>query len=228
VKRPAYGGTCYSDFDVGTTATVTAYDQAGTTKLVQWVASTPGAQAYAHPMDGFAAGDLHPTLGCPVPLSQSIAPSILPQATASSLPHGQPLPRATIAGIASGASCGLIAVIVLVWLALRSHRKRRSQPLSPRPTIVHMDYEQSKLDMHKQAITRARNGSHGTLEAQENPILEKEALERYEIGCGSARSSALHKQKGEVQVPVELDADSLAELEAEHVKSDFKYTYSPI
>lgn len=53
-NRPAYGGTCYSNFQVGQTATVTAYDSASVTATVEWVASATNDQAYAHPIDGFA------------------------------------------------------------------------------------------------------------------------------------------------------------------------------
>jgi hypothetical protein len=35
--------------------TVTAYDSRSVTATVLWVASTSGAQAYAHPIDGYAA-----------------------------------------------------------------------------------------------------------------------------------------------------------------------------
>jgi hypothetical protein len=217
VKRPAYGGTCYSNFDVGTTATVTAYDQTGLIQLVEWVASTSDAQAYAHPMDGFAA--VHPSLGCPAPLSPATVPSV---------PHGKHLSRGTIAGIVSGASSVLIAVVVLVWLALRSYRKRHRQASSYQPTIFHIDHEQAKIEMRKMAAKLARNESHGTLEVQENPVLEKEAPERFEIGCKSARSSALYQQASDVRSPAELDAEYIAELEGEDIKKDVKYTYSPI
>jgi len=61
--RPGYGGTCYSDFTMGKTVYVTAYNATGATNLAAWTASTSGAQAYAHVIDGFATQS--PMLGCP-------------------------------------------------------------------------------------------------------------------------------------------------------------------
>ncbi|KAH8661846.1 hypothetical protein BX600DRAFT_303378 [Xylariales sp. PMI_506] len=54
-NRPAYGGTCYSNFDLSQTVTVTAFDNVNVTATADWVASTSGAQAYGHPIDGFMA-----------------------------------------------------------------------------------------------------------------------------------------------------------------------------
>ncbi|OLN87683.1 hypothetical protein CCHL11_05631 [Colletotrichum chlorophyti] len=53
--RPAYGGTCYSDFDLSQTATVTVYNPVELSTTIAWVATTTPAQAYAHPIDGIAA-----------------------------------------------------------------------------------------------------------------------------------------------------------------------------
>ncbi|EON69384.1 hypothetical protein W97_08644, partial [Coniosporium apollinis CBS 100218] len=53
--RPGYGGTCYSNFEVGRVTSVTAYDSFQATAIVSWVASTSLDQAYAHPIDGVAA-----------------------------------------------------------------------------------------------------------------------------------------------------------------------------
>jgi len=77
-------------------------------------------------------------------------------------------------------------------------------------------------------MSRARNGSHDTLEVQGNPILEIEAPERFEIGGASVRCSALQNQKVNAPTCVELDANALAELGAEDIKRDVKYPYSPI
>ncbi|EXF76443.1 hypothetical protein CFIO01_11830 [Colletotrichum fioriniae PJ7] len=53
--RPAYGGTCYSNFDLSQTATVTVYNPEELSTTIAWVATTTPAQAYAHPIDGIAA-----------------------------------------------------------------------------------------------------------------------------------------------------------------------------
>ncbi|EFQ33796.1 uncharacterized protein GLRG_08940 [Colletotrichum graminicola M1.001] len=58
--RPAYGGTCYSNFELGKTATVTVYNNHMLSTTIAWAASTTPAQAYAHPIDGIAA-DYTPT-----------------------------------------------------------------------------------------------------------------------------------------------------------------------
>lgn len=52
--RPAYGGTCYSDFDLGQVATVTVYNESALSTTKEWSATTTPAQAYAHPIDGYA------------------------------------------------------------------------------------------------------------------------------------------------------------------------------
>lgn len=59
-NRPAYGGTCYSDFTLGDVATVTVYNSTALSNTIAWTASTTPAQAYAHPIDGIAA-DYTPT-----------------------------------------------------------------------------------------------------------------------------------------------------------------------
>ncbi|KAL0938167.1 CFEM domain protein [Colletotrichum truncatum] len=53
--RPAYGGTCYSNFDLSQTATVTVYNPVELSTTIAWVATTTPAQAYAHPIEGIAA-----------------------------------------------------------------------------------------------------------------------------------------------------------------------------
>ncbi|KAK2732998.1 CFEM domain protein [Colletotrichum kahawae] len=58
--RPAYGGTCYSNFDLSQTATVTVYNPVELSTTIAWVATTTPAQAYNHPIEGFAM-DYTPT-----------------------------------------------------------------------------------------------------------------------------------------------------------------------
>ncbi|KAF2268667.1 hypothetical protein CC78DRAFT_565168 [Lojkania enalia] len=119
-NRPGYGGTCYSDFTVGSTYTVTAFNVSGDTNVAIWIASTRDEQAYAHPIDGFAASP--PTLGCPAP-------------------HSQGLSRATIAGASIGAISGLISLISLVWALLRYTRYRHPPPPQPDLKIEHVDHD---------------------------------------------------------------------------------------
>lgn len=58
--RPAYGGTCYSDFALGQVETVTVYNATALSQTREWSASTTPAQAYGHPIDGIAL-DYTPT-----------------------------------------------------------------------------------------------------------------------------------------------------------------------
>jgi hypothetical protein len=51
-NRPAYGGTCYSDINIGSTITVTQYNSVDVSGTVSFAFPT-SAQAYAHPIDGF-------------------------------------------------------------------------------------------------------------------------------------------------------------------------------
>ncbi|KAI2785581.1 hypothetical protein F4815DRAFT_497700 [Daldinia loculata] len=100
-NRPAYGGTCYSNFEVGQTATVTAYDSASVTATVEWVASATNDQAYAHPIDGFALS------------------------TDDSKSTG--LSGGAIAGIVIGVLAVVIAILVGLLFFLRRYRQKRKQ-----------------------------------------------------------------------------------------------------
>ncbi|KAF3065863.1 hypothetical protein GL218_09313 [Daldinia childiae] len=100
-NRPAYGGTCYSNFQVGQTATVTAYDNASVTATVEWVASATNDQAYAHPIDGFSLS------------------------TDDSNSTG--LSGGAIAGIVIGVLAVVIAILVGLLFFLRRYRQKRKQ-----------------------------------------------------------------------------------------------------
>ncbi|KAH9217513.1 hypothetical protein DL95DRAFT_386361 [Leptodontidium sp. 2 PMI_412] len=54
--RPAFGGTCYSNIDMATPVLVTAYGSSSVTATSYFTATVTNAQAYAHPIDGFAFG----------------------------------------------------------------------------------------------------------------------------------------------------------------------------
>ncbi|KAK8061638.1 hypothetical protein PG994_008004 [Apiospora phragmitis] len=54
--RPAYGGTCYSQFTVGQTVNVTKYGTASLSGTGKFAATTSVDSAYAHPMDGYKVG----------------------------------------------------------------------------------------------------------------------------------------------------------------------------
>ncbi|KAI8957026.1 hypothetical protein F5Y11DRAFT_364403 [Daldinia sp. FL1419] len=106
-NRPAYGGTCYSNFRIGQTATVTAYDSGSITATVEWVASATNDQAYAHPIDGFALSALNND-------SKSTG-----------------LSGGAIAGIVIGVLVGVIALLVGLLFFLRRQRQKKKKAQSP-------------------------------------------------------------------------------------------------
>ncbi|KAF1993268.1 hypothetical protein P154DRAFT_82220 [Amniculicola lignicola CBS 123094] len=142
-QRPAYGGTCYSPFAVGSTYTVIAYDENGSTRTAPWVASTTGANAYAHPIDGFASASV--TIGCSDHAYRQQAAR---------------LSRKAIAAVSIGAVGALASIITVVWFLLRFRRRHRdnhraphryyrqdSQPQLRSPLkIVHVDHDITKSE----------------------------------------------------------------------------------
>lgn len=146
-SRPAYGGTCYSPFTVGVIETAVAYDADGSTHLQPWSASTSGANAYAHPIDGFAESAT--TAGCIAPTTSSLLSNSSSAVTVSSFSSAATLNIATaaasrssktsggtIAGAVVGAVVGLAVVVGIIFLLLR--RRRRQSPSSA-PEIHQID-----------------------------------------------------------------------------------------
>ena len=120
-----------------------AYDTDGSTRLQPWAASTSGANAYAHPIDGFA--DSIPSLGCSAVISTSRSSNISSAETASSFSSTATLSDATaaatssnktssgtIAGAAVGGVIGLLIIVGLVFFLLR---RRRRQPSHSTPDV---------------------------------------------------------------------------------------------
>ncbi|KAF2127213.1 hypothetical protein P153DRAFT_358831 [Dothidotthia symphoricarpi CBS 119687] len=128
-SRPAYGGTCYSDFTVSSTLTALKYNSEGSTGTEPWIASKTGIQAYAHPIDGFAPHS--PSLGCALNTSshsKNTTSTSLPASSSSSSPAQTPTPSHTpspgaIAGAVLGALVGLILLLTLILFLLRRHRR---------------------------------------------------------------------------------------------------------
>ncbi|KAF2133097.1 hypothetical protein P153DRAFT_392955 [Dothidotthia symphoricarpi CBS 119687] len=156
--RPFYGGTCYSEFSVSKSATVLKYGEDGQTDVELWAATTTGANAYAHPIDGFAIS--FPTLGCAAqvsslslasspsgsnttstssssrdPRSSSFSSSSTAAAgvTVSSLNTSSTISPGTIAGAVIGSVVGLATIIGLVFFLLyrRKHAQSQSDPKAP-------------------------------------------------------------------------------------------------
>lgn len=129
------------------TATAVAYDADGSTRLQPWAASTTGANAYAHPIDGFAENP--PFFGCPAAISTSLSSNFSSAGIASSLSSTATLSDATaaaskssktssgtIAGAVVGGVIGLAVIVGIIFLVLR---RRHRQPQSSAPEIHQID-----------------------------------------------------------------------------------------
>ncbi|KAF1986844.1 hypothetical protein K402DRAFT_463359 [Aulographum hederae CBS 113979] len=108
-SRPGYGGTCYSDLTESSTVVLSAYNTEGAVNRQVWTASSSGAQAYAHVIDGYALTE--PNLDC------GITTTVTPDSSSSQSPiHNAippPHPSATLSG-------GAIAGIVVSSIAAAS------------------------------------------------------------------------------------------------------------
>jgi hypothetical protein len=209
-NRPAYGGTCYSDFAIKTNYPVIAYDEEGGSSSQIFSASTSGAQAYAHPIDGWALTSPS-IIGCPTPTPSpspsnsefsssssrssqsdtSISPNSAIGSTATTEPKG--LSTVAIAGAAIGGVVFLIAVVALVWFALSYRKKHRRPP--PPPKVYHMADESCRYEADNnftgtrnekasQFHTPQLNNGHGAFEMDAYTPAELDGG-----GAGSKRNS---------------------------------------
>ncbi|KAI0388409.1 hypothetical protein F5Y17DRAFT_470454 [Xylariaceae sp. FL0594] len=141
-KRPAYGGTCYSDWTLSQTAFVDAY---GSTSLMGQqlaVASSTPFQAYAHVIDGIAmASSSSQTSSTSLPPASSSVP-----AETSKSNQQVTLTGGAIAGIVIGvlAALGLLAIAGFV-LARRRRRRMASIPPVPPPKDPRDDVDMSTM-----------------------------------------------------------------------------------
>ncbi|KAH9897499.1 hypothetical protein F4778DRAFT_743796 [Xylariomycetidae sp. FL2044] len=108
-RRPAYGGTCFSDWVSGQISTVTGYGESGPTGIVTATATTTPFQVYAHVIDGYVAAAAT-TTSTPV---------------ATVLVSNQPptVSQNTIIGIVIGCTLGFISVMGLAWCLVRRRRR---------------------------------------------------------------------------------------------------------
>ncbi|KAK8132301.1 hypothetical protein PG999_000474 [Apiospora kogelbergensis] len=104
-ERPAYGGTCYSNFLVGQTVNVTKYGPSSMSGTGLFPATSVADQAYAHLMDGYKMDANSPS--------------------SVRYPHSG-LNGGAIAGIVIGVVAALIAIALAVFLLFR--RRRQLQP----------------------------------------------------------------------------------------------------
>jgi hypothetical protein len=144
--RPGYGGTCYSDLPAKTNVPVIAFNEDGDTASKAFSQSASGAQAFAHPIDGWALTS--PTIGCPTASASLTSDSESPTAKSSKSSSassqspqagaGSPTPSTTASsdGVSTGAivgaaigGCAVLAFLVaLVWLILVRRRKNNAVP----------------------------------------------------------------------------------------------------
>lgn len=125
---------------MGVTATVVAYNGDGSTRLQPWAAETTGAQAYAHPIDGFAKNK--PSVGCIAAVSTSLGKSVsstipstsnatIPSSTATPPAQSSRIPGGAIAGAVLGALIGLAAILCLILFFLRRRHRHQHQSGTP-------------------------------------------------------------------------------------------------
>ncbi|KAI1414641.1 hypothetical protein F5Y13DRAFT_157961 [Hypoxylon sp. FL1857] len=163
--RPAYGGTCYSNFQVGQTAQVTQYDTSSVTATGPWIASATNDQAYAHPIDGFQLA------------SDNSTPS-------SKLSGG------AIAGIVIGSVAGLIALLLsIIFLVQRYRRKKTAQATFPSQNGTQPVYWDKELPTSPSTgYLQSPYGSMGGTFGSRSPsyTTTQRATQRYELGCQEA------------------------------------------
>ncbi|KAJ4305316.1 hypothetical protein N0V90_000847 [Kalmusia sp. IMI 367209] len=177
--RPAYGGTCYSDLPANTNIPVIAYDETGDTASKAFSASTSGAQAYAHPMDGWALTS--PTMvGCPtsstsLASSDSSSDSSSLQSSSASSPASpqevSPSPSATssdsgpstgaIVGASIGGCAALALLIGLVWFLLVRRRKNSDNAIPKDAHHIADDFGGPKTYYRSEAPTGYNNHEIG-------------------------------------------------------------------
>lgn len=195
-KRPAYGGTCYSQLTISSTHTVVAYDTAGSSRTQPFIASVTGDHAYAHPIDGFAAQP--PRMECEgnsssSPVSSYASPTPSPSSTSAALTPAAPPPiknnasivslsTGSIAGATVGGIVGMIGLIALIILILRSRKSRKeSATVNELPDANYSPSRQSG-STSSPIIEKSNNQYHEVYEmrgvSQPEPIYEVDASEK--------------------------------------------------
>ncbi|KAI1755882.1 hypothetical protein F4782DRAFT_487524 [Xylaria castorea] len=129
-NRPAYGGKCYSEWPLSSSAFVEVFGSASTSGTMLITASMSPFQNYAHVIDGIAVSTLSP--------ASSHSGSSSSQTSAGSAQSGgsghTSLSPGAIAGIVIGvvAAVGLLAVGIYLF-ARRRHRQIPNQQIPPPP-----------------------------------------------------------------------------------------------
>ncbi|KAI4861602.1 hypothetical protein F4820DRAFT_56007 [Hypoxylon rubiginosum] len=188
-NRPAYGGTCYSNFAASQTVKVTAYDSAGVTATVDWVASGTTDQAYAHPIDGFqlaavtSADSQNSASGIQTPSSTS---SVIASSSSSNLSGGG------IAGAVIGSVAGLVLILLAVLFMARRYQRRKNLG----PSFVDnggqfSQQHQNEWNKEPPALASPSTGylqspyyapTTGTFDSRSPPYSTSHPTPRYELG----------------------------------------------
>ncbi|KAL5374874.1 hypothetical protein DPSP01_011626 [Paraphaeosphaeria sporulosa] len=185
-SRPAYGGICYSDIAISQSETARIYDANGSSATQMWSASTSGAQAWAHPIDGWASSGVKVSVGCAAPSSSSSSStSRNSKATTSSKGSSGGVSSSkkkykkkkasggAIAGAVIGAIIGLVAIIGAIVAFLK---KRKAGTEGER------DVEQEKV--HE--VEDRERGVHEAGMYNQAPQIEGSAVHQLKGGCVAA------------------------------------------
>ncbi|KAI1489614.1 hypothetical protein F5X96DRAFT_640078 [Biscogniauxia mediterranea] len=143
-NRPAYGGTCYSDWTLGQTASVSAFGSSSYIGMTLASAKTVPFQVYAHVIDGIVATATQQTHTSSsgsdaTSTSTSTSTDAAADATAdastdaSASSNSSTLSGGAVAGIVIGslAGCAIIIIIASFFIIRRRKLLARSTPPAP-------------------------------------------------------------------------------------------------
>ncbi|KAI1424603.1 hypothetical protein F5Y12DRAFT_442229 [Xylaria sp. FL1777] len=127
-NRPAYGGTCYSQWPLSSSAYVKVFGSASSSGFMLITASTLGFANYAHVIDGIVVSTVPPTTSTS---SSSSSTSATVSAQLGDSEHTS-LTRGAIAGIV----VGVIVAVGLLVAAFYLYARRRRQILRQMPPAL--------------------------------------------------------------------------------------------
>jgi hypothetical protein len=177
----------------------------------------PGQNAYANPIDGFAASDATPFFGCPTTSSSifqsssssksssaspSVASSAAPSTTAEAAAPST-VSKGTIAGASIAAVAGLAGLIFFVWFILRCVRRRKAAGHNSGP------YSGHELADTGLVLTGTNSAAKLAHHEKEGSLFVSEMPEKHGQVTGAYRQSHLNDGQG----AYEMHGDMVPELE---------------
>ncbi|TRX98514.1 hypothetical protein FHL15_000588 [Xylaria flabelliformis] len=120
-KRPAYGGTCYSEWPLSSSAFVEVYGSDSLSGTMLVTATTSPFAAYAHVIDGIVVSTLSPT--------SSRSGSSSGQTSAGSAQSGGSGHTSLSPGAIAGIVIGVVAAVALIALGVYLFARRRHRQL---------------------------------------------------------------------------------------------------